>query len=92
MDGMILMSQSYGHQSSKLYVFKLSRRANAYTKSQALKIIKMPPMMEQIGNEDGQLYAVFESGGRRYRDKYGVGVDRILTFDLTTLLNNEVTR
>lgn len=91
-DGMILMSQSYGHQSSKLYVFKLSRRANAYTKSQALKIIKMPPMMEQIGNEDGQLYAVFESGGRRYRDKYGVGVDRILTFDLTTLLNNEVTR
>ncbi|KRM01617.1 hypothetical protein FC60_GL000548 [Limosilactobacillus gastricus DSM 16045] len=52
----------------------------------------MPPMMEQIGNEDGQLYAVFESGGRRYRDKYGVGVDRILTFDLTTLLNNEVTR
>lgn len=91
-DGLILMSQSYGHQSSKLYVFKLSNRTDAYAKKRALKIIKLPPMMEQIGNENGQLYAVFKSGGRRYRDRYGVGVDRILTFDLAPLLNNEVTQ
>lgn len=48
--------------------------------------LRMPPMMEDISVKDGMLYAVYESGATIYREKYGVGIDRVVAYPLEVIL------
>lgn len=87
--GKLLMSQSFGHKASRLFIYDYQKNLREYNTKNALQIIKMPPMMEQITAENDLLYAVHESGGRRYRLRYGLGVDRILEYQLNQLIEND---
>jgi hypothetical protein len=45
-----------------------------------LLVAMLPRMMEDITIRDGMLFAVHESGSALYRVRYGVGVDRVVSY------------
>ncbi|WP_298580114.1 YncE family protein [uncultured Olegusella sp.] len=64
---------------------KASKKAAQYH-SNYIACLRLPPMMEDISVKDGLLYAVYESGAAIYREKYGVGVDRVIAYPLEVIL------
>lgn len=64
---------------------KASKMAAQYH-SNYIACLRLPPMMEDISVKDGLLYAVYESGAAIYREKYGVGVDRVVAYPLEVIL------
>lgn len=78
------LSQSYGSNDSKLYVFPTSA-LNSLDEKNAEKIIDMPPYLEQITAYKGQLLCLFESGAKLYAKPQIVIMDRILSLNINAL-------
>lgn len=72
-------------KSTARQVRKASNKAAQYH-SNYIACLRLPPMMEDISVKDGLLYAVYESGAAIYREKYGVGVDRVVAYPLEVIL------
>ncbi|MDO4912832.1 MAG: hypothetical protein Q3960_04680 [Lactobacillus sp.] len=85
-DDKIFLSQSYGSQSSKLYVFPISA-INALSEQNAELVIKMPPYLEQITAYKGQLLCIFESAASQYANPDIVIMDRILSMNINGLFS-----
>lgn len=82
---LILLSQSYGGQDSKLYIFPVSAINNLDEKN-AQKVIDFPPYLEQITVQNGQLLCLFESGSKMYARDSIMVMDRILSVNIMALL------
>ncbi|MEE8724121.1 MAG: hypothetical protein SOI23_05070 [Atopobiaceae bacterium] len=80
----IFFSQSYGGGASVLYVFE-NKGGGDYAAKDPLAKTQVPAMMEDITVYDGILYAAYESAAANYREKYGVGIDRIVTYPLESI-------
>ena len=81
----IILSQSYGSKDSKLYFFPIS--ALIYLdEGNAEKVVVMPPYLEQIYVQNGQLLMLFESGAKAYARDQIMIVDRILSANINALL------
>ena len=80
----LYVSQSYGHKSSHIYVYRNEGEGEIDT-SKAVGSFELPPMLEDIDAADGALYTLHESGAAEYRNRYGVGVDRVVTYPLDRL-------
>ncbi len=80
----IVLSASYGVLDSELQVYS-NENVDAddnFTRSNALRVLHFPRMMEQIYMYDDKLYCLFESGAFAYRRYPGERMDRILIIDL----------
>ena len=80
----IVLSASYGVLDSELQVYS-NENVDAddnFTRSNALRVLHFPRMMEQIYMYDDRLYCLFESGAFAYRRYPGERMDRILIIDL----------
>lgn len=83
-DGKIFLSQSYGGQDSKLYIFPTTA-LNALDEKNAERVINMPPYLEQIIAYKGQLLCVFESASKEYARPDITVMDRILSININSL-------
>ncbi len=81
----IILSQSYGSKDSKLYFFPISA-LNNLDEGNAEKVVTMPPYLEQIYVQNGQLLMLFESGSKAYARDQIMIVDRILSANINALL------
>lgn len=84
----LLLSQSWGKQAGKIFVFDIQQTTNFSDLRQAIQIIATPPYLEQIIVEGDQLFALFESGAAAYRKKAPIIMKEILQLDLKQLLAN----
>lgn len=82
--GRIFLSQSYGSQDSKLYIFPTTA-LNALDEKNAERVISMPPYLEQIIAYRGQLLCVFESASEVYARPQITVMDRILSVNINSL-------
>lgn len=82
--GRIFLSQSYGSQDSKLYIFPTTA-LNALNEKNAERVISMPPYLEQIIAYRGQLLCVFESASKMYARPQITVMDRILSVNINSL-------
>lgn len=80
----IFLSQSFGGQDSKLYIFPVSAINNLDEKN-AQKVITFPPYLEQITVQDGQLLCLFESGSKMYARDSIMVMDRVLSVNIMAL-------
>lgn len=87
---LLLLSQSWGTQPGKIFVFDIHETADFSNLDEALKIIETPPYLEQIHVENGQLFALFESGAAAYRQKTPYVMKDVLQVDLTKLLGKNM--
>ncbi len=85
-----LLSQSWGTQPGKIFVFDIQETADFSNLDEALKIIETPPYLEQIHVENGQLFALFESGAAAYRQKTPYVMKDVLQVDLMKLLGKNM--
>lgn len=83
-EGKVFLSQSYGSQDSKLYIFPTTA-LNALDEKNAERIISMPPYLEQIIAYKGQLLCVFESASKIYARPQITVMDRILSININSL-------
>ncbi|MEE1045771.1 MAG: hypothetical protein U0L51_09870 [Olegusella sp.] len=84
-DDCLFVSQSYGHKPSHLYVYPVGEAGKIDT-GEAVGSFELPPMLEDIDGADGTLYTLHESGAAVYRTRYGVGVDRVVTYPIDQLV------
>lgn len=82
----LLLSQSWGRQSGKIFVFDIHRTTDFSDLTQAQKIITTPPYLEQIYVDGEYLFALFESGASAYRKKTSFVINDVLQLDLLQLL------
>lgn len=82
----LLVTQSYGaFENSKLLFFNYKKEQEEFLDHDVDKIIELPAHAEQITAADNQLYTLFESAARPYREIEKVWVDRVLSLDLEKL-------
>lgn len=87
----MLLSQSYGPKNSKIFIYEDRGGDQILLDKDAVKVIEVPAYLEQITADQNQLYAVFESGTKRYREKENITkVDRVLKLDLEALIKKEM--
>lgn len=86
-DGHIFLSQSYGSEDSKLYIFPISAINNLNVKN-AERIIAMPPYLEQIQAYKGQLICLFESGSAKYARPDIMVMDHLLSLNIAALFGD----
>lgn len=77
-----ILAQSYGPGESKLYIFNKDLNKSIYHSSDAIAEFIMPSHLEQIHENDGYLYMVFESAANKYRKSSKNKIDRIISIDL----------
>lgn len=89
-DELILISQSRGVLKSKLQMFVNQVGADESVmkleNDRSLLTCTLPPQLEQLYVNDGELYLLFESGAYAYRSWPTTSVDRVLKMDITTPL------
>lgn len=84
--GYAFLSQSYGPGYSKLYVFKENLAKVSFSPRDAVMVLQMPSHLEQVSTYNGRMYLMFESSAAAYRKTSRDHVDRILSLDLATLV------
>lgn len=84
----LLLSQSWGKQAGKIFVFDIHKTTDFSDLRQAKQTITTPPYLEQIIVEGDQLFALFESGAAAYRKKAPLVMKEVLQLDLNQLLND----
>ena len=82
---LIILSQSYGSKSSRLYIFPFSALHDLDEKN-AQTVIETPPYLEQLYANDGQLLMLFESGSKAYARPTITVMDRLLSVNINALL------
>lgn len=60
--------------------------ARDYADEEPLATIEFPPMMEDLTIQGGDLIWVHESAAQVYRNRYGVGVDRLTNYPIDQIL------
>ncbi|MGX6978594.1 hypothetical protein ACWN8V_04960 [Vagococcus elongatus] len=85
-DNYVIISQSYGKKNSSLYIFDIRVAGNVFDVEKATYKIDFPPYLEQITIHDDQLYALFESGSKGYREKTENRFDYVLKIPFKELL------
>ena len=87
----MVLSSSYGVLDSEVQVYASANvlADDNFTRSNALRIIHFPRMMEQIYIYDDKLYCLFESGAFAYRRFPGEKMDRILIMDLNWVFGGD---
>lgn len=83
-DNKIFLSQSYGGQDSKLYVFPITA-LNELDEKNAELVIDLPPYLEQITAYKGQLLCIFESASNQYARPDIMVMDRVLSLNINAL-------
>lgn len=83
----VILSQSYGSKDSKLFFFPLTA-LNSLDEKNAEKVVVMPPYLEQIYVNDGQLLMLFESGAKAYDRGNNIKMDRVLSANINALLGS----
>lgn len=83
---LLLLSQSWGKQPGKIFVFDIENTIDFSNSEEAIKIIETPPYLEQIYVKGGQLFALFESGAAAYNEKTPYVMKDVLQVDLMKLL------
>ncbi|MBU5360213.1 hypothetical protein KQI58_03850 [Enterococcus raffinosus] len=83
---LLLLSQSWGKQPGKIFVFDIENTIDFSNSEEAIKIIETPPYLEQIYVKGGQLFALFESGAAAYNKKTPYVMKDVLQVDLMKLL------
>ena len=83
----VILSQSYGAKSSKLYFFPISAINNLDEKN-AEKIVECPPYLEQITVVKDQLLMIFESGAKAYSKNGVLSIDRIISANINALIGS----
>lgn len=73
----ILLTRSWGILPSEVQIFNYSRYGILST-SEAYKTIKFPERLEQIYQDGGSIYALFESGAYAYRMSSINRIDRVV--------------
>lgn len=84
-DDRIFLTQSYGGNDAKLYIYPISAIRNLDPKN-AERVIPMPPYLEQVYVENNQMLALFESGSRNYARDTILIMDRVLALNINALL------
>ena len=84
---LLLLSQSWGKKTGKIFVFDILSTADFSDLTEAICVIETPPYLEQIYAADDQLFALFESGAAAYRDKAPYVMKEVLQLDLKLLIN-----
>lgn len=88
-DGYVLISQSHGNGASQMSIYHRDgadgRSVPNYLDENAIATADLPPMMEDLTSNGSEMFAAFESGANVYRNRYGVGVDRIVSYSLDEL-------
>jgi hypothetical protein len=82
----LFISKSYGRKSSSninIYLFDYEKRE--YLSKD--KIIKIPPMLEQITTLEDELVLLFESSSFKYRDTCKYIVDELVSLDIKKILD-----
>ncbi|EOH93072.1 YncE family protein [Enterococcus pallens] len=83
-----LISTSFGSSDSAILLYRNSKHLTQDLDNDEYKgKIKMPPYLEQITANDGQLYILFESASSYYDYTSAPRVDRVLVADIKTLLS-----
>ncbi|MBO0432642.1 hypothetical protein [Enterococcus sp. DIV0660C] len=83
----ILFSQSYGSEKSKILIYN-DEKNSLSLEEDLVKEIEAPPYLEQIYSKENSLYAIFESGTKRFRKNNKIiKVDRVLQLDEQKVLN-----
>ncbi|MGG5318590.1 YncE family protein [Enterococcus sp. AZ072] len=83
-----LISTSFGSSDSEILRYRNSKHLTQdLTNDEYRGKIRMPPYLEQITANDGQLYILFESASTYYDYTSAPRVDRVLVADIKTLLN-----
>lgn len=85
--GRIFLSQSYGSQDSKLYIFPITAINNLNEKN-AERVIALPPYLEQVQAYKGQLLCLFESGLNQYARPDIMVMDRLLSLNIAALFGD----
>ncbi|WP_297815395.1 YncE family protein [uncultured Lactobacillus sp.] len=83
----VILSQSYGSKDSKLFFFPITA-LDSLDEKNAEKVVVMPPYLEQIYVNDGQLLMLFESGAKPYAKNNIMKMDRILSANINALLGS----
>ena len=84
--GKMIISSSYGRRkNSYLLVFDYDENKKEYLKPN--KKYKFPPMLEQITEENSNLYLLFESSSNKYRDTCKYVVNELPIMDIDKIIN-----
>lgn len=84
----MFMSQSFGPNNSKLFIFDLQDTKGGFSEESAKKVIEFPPYLEQITIDGKEMYALFESGAKPYRHHTDKNMEYVLQLDVKTLLKD----
>ena len=83
----LVVTQSYGaFKNSKLLLFNYDTNKKSFLDNDIEKVVDMPAHAEQVSASEGQIYAIFESAAKPYRENEKVWVDRVLRIDTKKLL------
>ncbi len=85
-DSTLLLSKSYGPYDSVLQVHTWEEGKISFRDDDADKTYRFPQKLEQICIADGQVYCLFESPAYCYRAQPVLCIDRVLVFDLDSLI------
>lgn len=77
------MSESGGPSNSRIYIFKNSGNLDDLfkTSGDAIAAYTLPPMLEELADDDGKIYLCFESSAYIYRARWNPKIDRIVVLD-----------
>lgn len=81
----VYLSQSYGPEDSRLYVYKINDTQKRFTKDQAEAVVTMPSHLEQISVDGNRMYAIFESSARAYSAHEKTKIGRVVSFNVDKL-------
>jgi hypothetical protein len=87
-EGLIILSQSWGPHDAHLmgYVNVGVDDLDDLTYDNYVFDEVMPPYLEQVTAVDTDLYVIFESSAKEYRDRKGViGIDHVLKLDISQI-------
>ena len=85
----ILLSQSYSSQNSKLFVFenRLSDPKFDLKTDDAVASLTLPAYLEQIIGHKNQVFLLFESASHKYRQNpFLIHMDRVIKIDISDLV------
>lgn len=79
----VATSVSSGPDDSRLYIFNNNQNVSDMMKTEddAISNFDLPPMLEQISDNDGKLYLCFESSAYIYRTRWNDKIDRVIVID-----------
>jgi hypothetical protein len=84
----LLISRSFGrYNNSSMVIYKFDENITDYrSTSSSIKVMKLPPMLEQISIYNNELFILFESSAKKYVDS-PLNIDSIFILDIKGLID-----